>query len=120
MFMLDVTSFKVGDTAVLMSSGGLNRGTYVCTKINKVRIEMSRVGDDYKKYFSVKTGKELGTYADKYTYFVSVAEAERILESQRQAGELRRAFALVESAAASRNMERLTAAYNDLVELLKD
>ena len=66
-------SYTVGQVVGILRTGSWStvaQGKYTVTAVNKVRVELARVGDGYVRKFSVKTGKEFGICADK-SYIVS-------------------------------------------------
>lgn len=85
-------SYTVGQVVGILRTGSWNcisEGKYIVTKVNKVRVELARVGDGYARVFSVRTGNESSEFASKNTYIVSEErldahnaqkEAERVRE----------------------------------------
>lgn len=66
-------SYTVGQVVGILHTGSWSttaQGKYTVTAVNKVRVELARVGDGYVRKFSVKTGKEFGICADR-SYIVS-------------------------------------------------
>lgn len=67
-------SYTVGQVVGIFRSMGWGtnaEGKYTVTKVNKVRIELTRAVDGYVRTFSVKTGHEMGSLPSDRTYVVT-------------------------------------------------
>jgi hypothetical protein len=56
-----MSTYTVGQVVGIIRNGSwgtVAQGKYTVTKVNKVRVELTRVGDGHVRTFSVKTGKE--------------------------------------------------------------
>ena len=84
-------SYTVGQVVGVFRTGSWKtsaEGKYTVTKVNKVRVEIARIGDGYARVFSIKTGKELTEFGSN-AYITSEAQfdAHVAAEEMKQARE---------------------------------
>jgi len=85
-------SYIVGQVVGVLRTGSwgtVTQGKYVVTKVNKVRVELQRIGDGHARQFSVKTGNELGNFNSVSPWIVSEGRYDEVvagktLEQSRQ------------------------------------
>jgi len=91
-------NFTLGQKVGIARTGSwttMLEGMFTVTKVNKVRVELSRVNDGYVRTFSVKTGRESGQYTSDRTYLISEADYSATLASQEVQRVREQAFATV-------------------------
>lgn len=115
----DYAALKVGDMVAVARHGSwniTNQGIYVVSKVNKVKVTVQRIGDNYERVFSVRKRRELNGFDDEYySAFLETVEEQTARENQRRREvEVKNMWREAEGAATRRNLTQL----KDLVEKL--
>lgn len=118
--IMDYTTLKVGDIVAVARHGSWdisNQGEYRVAKVNKVKVVVERVGDNYQREFSVKKRSEMGS--SFHNAFLETVEEQqaRIAARQREVAK-RRAWSAVEQAARDKDYTALQQAVANLEGML--
>ena len=122
--MLRLESVKVGQVVSVANSGGWttrSEGLYTVVKANKLRVEVCRNTDAYKRTFSVKRGVELcGAGYKNHRVYLETPESAAARDARTKLEQERKnAWAVVESATARRNYAAVQEAMDALSRVLE-
>ena len=116
--IMDYTALKVGDIVAVACYGSwsiLNQGRYRVTKVNKVKVVVERVSDNYRREFSVRKRSELGNAVNAYrTFLETVEEQDARMAAQAKEAAKQHAWKRVEQASRDKNFAALQKAVANL------
>lgn len=110
--IMDYTTLKVGDIVAVACYGSWsisNQGRYRVTKVNKVKVVVERVSDNYRREFSVRKRSEMGVTASAYhsAFLETVEEQDTRMAAQAKEEAKRHAWDRVEQAVRDKNFAAL-------------
>ena len=119
MSMLDYTTLQVGQQIAVarhLSWKVISQGIYRVSKVNKMKVEVTRDSDGYTRQFSVKRRCEVGNtfLTGAFLETVETQKARQAVESERR--DRAAAWHAVQEAARDRDEQALVAALANLAK----
>lgn len=120
----DYAALKVGDAVAVARYGTWNisnQGIYVVVKVDKIKVVVQRVGDNYERSFSVRKRHELGVHAAlrNDTFLEAVEDQTARAELRRRDTEIANMWRQAEAAAAQRNFDKLKSMVDQLALIVE-
>lgn len=112
---IDLTTLKLGDH-VSIARNNHGQGTYVVTKINKVRVEVARAHDGHTRKFSMKTGLESGSSMYHSANLETVATAELREARNKALSEYNAKWHNIELCAKTRELKLLKQLVDEMIQ----
>ena len=117
-------ALKVGDVVAVAryrTWNISNQGIYVVVKVDKIKVVVQRVGDNYERSFSVRKRYELGVLAAlrNDTFLEAVEDQTAREELRRRDTEIANMWRQAESAAAQRNFDKLKSMVDQLALIVE-
>jgi uncharacterized protein YceH (UPF0502 family) len=121
--IMDYTTLKVGDIVAVARHGSWdisNQGEYRVVKVNKVKVVVERVSDNYRREFSVRKRSEMGVTASVYhnAFLETVEDQDARMAARAKEAAKRHAWNRVEQAARDKNFAALQQAMVNLESML--
>lgn len=93
------------------------QGLYTVTKINKTRIHVQRVSDNYERIFSAHTGIEKGSERYRSAEIVSVGRYNAMENADKLKGKIRDTWEIIQNRASRKDLVALKEAIANLESL---